>query len=281
MRKRLLCSLMAAAFVFTGCNAASQEETSDAAGNVIETDAPEHNHDTICQISLLQGLLQGDYVGSISIGDLKTYGDIGIGTFDGLDGELVMLDGVVYQAKGDGSVEIPDDSMTIPFSNVTFFEPDEQIEVTGIDSFQTLTDILNDKVQQLGQNRFYMVRIDAEFSIINVRSEYGQDEPYEPLVDVLEHDQTFFDYENVPGTVVALYCPVYMSELNNAGWHMHFISSDRTMGGHVLDMSFDQGTISIDYTDNFEMLLPQSDYFTSTDFSIDRSEDVRRAETNE
>ena len=280
-RKRLLCSLLAAAVVLTGCDTAIEEEAADVIESVGETGAAEHDRDTICQISLLQGLLQGDYVGSISIGELKTHGDIGIGTFDGLDGELIMLDGVVYQAKGDGTVETPDDSMTIPFSNVTFFDPDEQIEVTDIDSFQTLTDILNDKVEQLGENRFYMVRIDAEFSVINVRSEYGQEEPYEPLVDVLEHDQTFFDYENVEGTVVALYCPVYMAELNNAGWHMHFISSDRTMGGHVLDMSFDQGTVSIDYTDNFEMLLPDSEYFTGTDFSVDRSEDVRRAETNE
>ena len=120
-RKRLLCSLLAAAVVLTGCDTAIEEEAADVIESVSETGAAEHDRDTICQISLLQGLLQGDYVGSISIGELKTHGDIGIGTFDGLDGELIMLDGVVYQAKGDGTVETPDDSMTIPFSNVTFF----------------------------------------------------------------------------------------------------------------------------------------------------------------
>ena len=39
--------------------------------------------------------------------------------------------------------------------------------------------------------------------------------------------------------------------------------------------------VTWDYTDNFEMILPDNDEFTQIDFSIDRSEDVRRAETNE
>lgn len=276
MKKRIICVLLTAALL-TACTEAELPAAQVSSG----TSPVEHDHDTICQISLLHGLLNGDYNGSITIGDLKTHGDTGIGTFDGLDGELIMVDGVVYQAKGDGTVETPDDSMTVPFSNVTFLEPDEQITLTGIDSFTALTDALNAKVEELGVNRFYMVRIDGSFKEMHVRSEYGQEEPYEPLVDVLETDQTFFDFENVEGTVVALYCPVYMAELNNAGWHMHFISADRTQGGHVLDMSFDEAVVSIDNTDNFEMLLPDSEYFTNTDFSVDRSEDVRRAETNE
>lgn len=276
MAKRLI-SLLLTATILTACTSIEDVPAAQASAGAVQ----EHDHDTICQISLLHGLLNGDYNGSISIGELKTYGDMGIGTFDGLDGELIMVDGVIYQAKGDGTVETPDDSMTIPFSNVTFFEPDEQLTVTDIDSFQALTEALDDKVEQLGVNRFYMVRIDATFSQMHVRSEYAQEEPYEPLVDVLETDQTFFDYEDIQGTVVALYCPVYMSELNNAGWHMHFISADRTQGGHVLDLSCDEAVITIDITDNFEMLLPDSSYFADTDFSVDRSDDVRRAETNE
>jgi acetolactate decarboxylase len=142
-------------------------------------------------------------------------------------------------------------------------------------------EILNGKVAELGGNRFYMIRIDGVFNTVYARSEYAQDKPYEPLVVVLETDQTFFDMENVSGTVVGLYCPAYMSELNNAGWHLHFISDDRTSGGHVLDLAIEEAVITWDYTDNFEMILPDNDEFTQIDFSIDRSEDVRRAETNE
>ena len=93
--------------------------------------------------------------------------------------------------------------------------------------------------------------------------------------------KTFFDYEDVEGTVVALYCPDYMKELNNAGWHLHFVSKDGTMGGHVLDLVVDRADVAWDRTDRFDMLLPDEDFFSGIDFSKDRSEEVRKAETNE
>ena len=136
-------------------------------------------------------------------------------------------------------------------------------------------------MDKLGANRFYVARVDGTFSKMNVRSEYAQEEPYKPLVEVLETDQTFFDYENVEGTVVALYCPDYMKELNNAGWHMHFVSKDGKKGGHVLDLAVGKADIAWDYTDNFEMALPDEDFFNGIDFTKDRSEEVKKAETNE
>lgn len=47
-------------------------------------------------------------------------GDIGIGTFDKLNGELIMLDGVVYRAAGDGSVEVVSDEETVPFATLYY-----------------------------------------------------------------------------------------------------------------------------------------------------------------
>lgn len=261
----------------SGCDLQNDNEIAESTTH----EETSEDRDTLYQVSLLQGLLQGDYNGSISIGELKACGDTGIGTFDRLNGELIMVDGVVYRAAGDGTVEVPSDDETIPFSNVTFMDADEEVSINNVASFDDLMEILNRKVAELGGNRFYMIRIDGVFNTVYTRSEYAQDKPYEPLVVVLETDQTFFDMENVSGTVVGLYCPAYMSELNNAGWHLHFISDDRTSGGHVLDLAIEEAVITWDYTDNFEMILPDNDEFTQIDFSIDRSEDVRRAETNE
>ena len=263
----------ALACALVGCGQGGSAASASAGG--------EADRETITQVSLLQGLLQGDYYGSISIGDLKLRGDTGIGTFDGLNGELIMVDGVVYQAKGDGAVDVPDDEVTIPFSNVTFFDSDETQAVEGVASFKDLEAQLDAHVADLGANRFYMVKIDGTFAKVNARSEYAQNEPYQPLVKVLETDQTFFDFEDVEGTVVALYCPEYMKELNNAGWHMHFISKDGTKGGHVLDLAIDKADIAWDYTERFDMMLPDGEFFDDVDFSKDRSEEVRKAETNE
>ncbi len=240
------------------------------------------DREVITQVSLLQGLLDGDYYGSVTIGDLKKFGDIGIGTFDKLNGELIMVDGVVYRAKaeGNGLVEVPKDSETIPFSNVTFFDVDYSEEVKNVGSFNNLVDILNAEMQKQGVNRFYFVRIDGVFNTVNARSEYPQEEPYKTLVEVLAVDQVSYTFNNIEGTIVALYCPEYMKELNNFGWHMHFVSKDKTVGGHLFDVNIKSATIGYDYTDNFAMKLPTNDKFKSIDFSKDRQEEVESAETN-
>ena len=239
------------------------------------------NNEVINQVSLLQGLTFGDYTGSVTVAELKKMGDIGIGTFDKLNGELIMLDGVVYRAAGDGSVEVVNDDETIPFADVTYFDNDEEQKADAVESIDALKELLNKKVEELGENRFYMVRIDGVFPEMHVRSELAQEKPYQPLAKVLETDQTFFDFEDVKGTVVGLYCPAYMNMLNAVGWHFHFISDDRQAGGHVVDLRGDKATIRWDYTQEFSMKLPDSEAFKDYDLTVDQSEDIKKVETGE
>ena len=182
------------------------------------------------------------------------------------------------RAAGDGSVEEVPDEETIPFADVTYFDKDEEQDIGEVVDVNALKAILDAKVKGLGANRFYMVRIDGEFAQMHVRSELAQEEPYKPLAKVLETDQTFFDYENVSGTVVGLYCPAYMNMLNAVGWHLHFVSKDRTKGGHVLGLSVDQADLSWDLTDSFQMILPGGSAFQGFDLSADQSEDIKKVE---
>ena len=240
-----------------------------------------NNRESINQVSLLQGLTFGDYNGSLSAKEVKALGDTGIGTFDGLNGELVMLDGVIYRAAGDGSVEAVPDTETIPFCDVTFFDNDESHALTDIQDINALKEALDQKVDEFGSNRFYMVRIDGTFKEMNVRSELSQTKPYEPLAKVLETDQTFFDYTDIKGTVVGLYCPSYMDRLNAVGWHFHFISYDRKYGGHMLNLKFDSAEAKWDYTDGFSMVLPENEMFNDFDLTVDQSDDIKRVETGD
>ena len=238
------------------------------------------DRDCMYQVSLLQGLTFGDYYGSITVEELEKNGDTGIGTFNRLNGELIMVDGETYRAAGDGSVELVSDEETIPFSVVTYLDPDETRDLREIRSYEELCKALDEIVAQRGKNRFYMVRIDGSFNEINVRSVNAQDEPYEPLVDALERDQTFFNYENIEGTMIGLYCPPYMADLNAVGWHLHFISKDKTKGGHVLGIDFDDAVLTWDDTDEFQIKLPQNEMFAGFDLTIDQTEDIKKAETN-
>ena len=240
--------------------------------------APAQNRDVIYQVSLLQSLANGDYSGSITVEELKQHGDIGIGTFDGLNGEMIMLDGETYRAAGDGSVEMVSDNMTVPFSVVTFMDADITEKLEDLPTCEALYSTLDQIVEKRGKNHFYMIRIDGMFREMNVRSVYAQEGTYRRLAEVMEHDQTFFAYKNVEGTIVGLYCPPYMSYLNAVGWHLHFISKDRTKGGHVLGLNIAEAVLTWDDTDGFQMRLPQSETFSEFDLTVDQTEDIEKLE---
>lgn len=233
----------------------------------------------IYQVALLQSLAQGAFDGTITARELLTHGDFGIGTFHALDGELIALDGAIYQARGDGSVVAVDGGITIPFANVTFFDADITTTLICVSDISTMFERLSAIVSEHDKNIFYMVRVDGKFGKMFVRSERGQTAPYPTLVEALEKDQTEFEYADIEGTLVGLYCPSYMSGLNSAGWHFHFISKDRTCGGHVLDLSFDFAKASIDATHSLELHMPDSAALREMDLARDMQKDIDRAET--
>lgn len=269
MKTRILSLLLAAVF----CMSLTQ-----AAFCLAEENQPDR--DSIYQVALLQSLAQGHFDGITTVGELKKHGDTGIGTFEGVNGEMIVLDGVVYQAIYDGSIMIPPDSETIPFSNVTFFEPDIDLPLSGVADMAGLQEQLNAVVKEQGANLFYMVKIPGTFSSIKVRSEYKQEKPYRELDVALAADQVEFDFENIRGTMLGLYCPSFMGGLNSIGWHFHFITEDLKQGGHVLQVSIDNAVASLDRTPGFELMLPEDDAdFQSMDLGRNMDEAIHRAET--
>ena len=148
--------------------------------------------DTLFQVATLQSLMLGYYDGVSNVGELRRNGSIGIGCFEGVNGELIMLDGTVYQAIYDGSIKTPDDATKIPFANATLFKSNISARLENIDSLETLKKQLNEVVEKNGRNLFYFVRIDGDFETTNFRSEYAQEKPYKPLAKAMETDPTFF-----------------------------------------------------------------------------------------
>ena len=135
-------------------------------------------------------------------------------------------------------------------------------------------------VQQRGINRFYMIRIDGLFREVNVRSVYPQEEPYRRLAEVLSQEQTLFDYENIEGTMVGIYCPPYMASLNAVGWHLHFLSKDKTKGGHMLGVNVEDAVLTWKDLNAFEVRLPQGERFSGFDLTVDQSADIEKVEKN-
>lgn len=235
------------------------------------------NRETIYQIALLQSLAMGYFDGSITVGELKKHGDIGIGTFEGLNGEMIVLDGVVYRANRDCKINVMADKEGVPFSNVTFFDKDFSVKLTNVADKAAFEKILNEHVNKHGRNSFYMVKVTGTFNEILIRSESGCEEPYPTLVEALK-TQNEISPRNISGTMVGLYCPDFMNSLNSTGWHFHFISADKKIGGHVLEVDLKNGEAQFDKTDAFKMDLPTKENFHALNFKTNMTEDIRKAE---
>ena len=219
--------------------------------------------DAIYQVSLLNALMLGDYEGSVSISTLLEHGDTGIGTFDRLDGEMVVLDSIVYQIKSDGKVYLKGPADLTPFAAVTFFDHEfEDQALAGVNDVGALKSRLDEAIiQEQGDfNRFYVAKLEGAFSMVHVRSVPPQDKPFRPLAEIAK-TQPEFRYSDVQGTIIALRCPDYVEGINLPGWHLHFLSADKTLGGHLLDITLISGTLALDMVDEFQLILPHSELF--------------------
>ncbi|MCX5647837.1 MAG: acetolactate decarboxylase [Planctomycetota bacterium] len=229
--------------------------------------------DVLFQTATLGALVEGVYDGNLAIGELKKHGDLGLGTFDALDGEMVMLDGRVYRVRADGKAEAVGDEETTPFATVTFFDADHTGSFEGPFDLAHLEEML-DKVLPT-KNIPYAVRIEGTFARVKTRSIPRQTKPYPRLPEVTAKQPTF-ELENVRGTLVGFRCPQYAKGLNLPGWHLHFLTADRTAGGHVLELVTEKVRFAIDYTFAIHVALPAGGAFYEADLASDKTADLKR-----
>ena len=216
--------------------------------------APPAERDELFQVATIESLLAGDYDGLMTCGRLAKRGDFGLGTFDKLDGEMIVLDGVIYQAKLDGTIVPIDPGVTTPFAAVTTFDADATSEPLEAMTFAELRQRVDGMLTSLG--RPYAVRIDGVFRLAVIRSVPRQSPPYVPLTEALK-GQAIRELHDVRGTLVGFVIPAYLAHLNVVGHHYHFISEDRQVGGHVLDVIPERVTISVDDCSSLQVLLPE------------------------
>ena len=231
--------------------------------------------DTVTQISTIDALLAGAYDGQMTVGELLTHGDLGIGTFDALDGEMIVIDHQAYQARADGTVHLTPSDTATPFASVVNFKADTTTGLKGAlteKMFQATADKLAPN-----QNLFLAVRFDGTFPSMKVRSVSKQEKPYPPLAEAVQH-QAVFEYTNVAGTVLGFRCPAFVKGVNVPGWHLHFISKDRKIGGHILGFTAAGGNLRLDTCDRFYMILPEQQQFSILDLSQDRSKELEKVE---
>jgi acetolactate decarboxylase len=219
-------------------------------------------------------LVAGVYDREISVQAILEHGNFGLGTFADLDGEMVVVDGHVYQVKGSGQVlEAPADAGA-PFAVVTRFEPESDVSISPVASFKDLQ-ARCDGFRRSG-NIFYAIRLDGSFKRVRTRA-VKPPEPGTRLIDAAKA-QNEFNFADIEGTLVGLWSPGFSSAFSVAGYHFHFLSADRQHGGHLLDVAADALRLRIEALTDFHLALPESEAFLKADLSKNTAEELAYAE---
>lgn len=226
------------------------------------------------QISTLNDLMLGDYNGTCTVEQLLHHGDTGIGTYNGLDGEAIIINGKCYNGRANGEVSLMSNKDTLPFTTVTYFDENSKENSISFDSIETFKALLDKKLES--NNYFYMIKMEGKFTV-RVRSCFKQEKPYEPLYKVAK-DQREFEYHDIEGYVVGVYCPNYVEGMNLPGWHIHFISKDFTKGGHILKLAGENVKYKLNKLNGWELVLPETNEFATNNLKEDLSQKTQAVE---
>ncbi len=222
----------------------------------------------------VNAIVEGIYEEHVPFREVRRHGDFGLGTFDMLDGEMVMLDGHIYQMTADGRVaEVGDDALT-PFACVTFYRPERHLELGGELSHDDFLRRLQASLPS--PNLFYAFRIEGTFAHMKVRS-VPKSECYVPLVEIAR-DQPVFEFHDIRGTLAGFFTPDFMASVSVPAMHLHFLSDDLVHGGHLLSCRPKGVHVGIQALHTVELALPTTSYYLNWDFSRDVRGDLERAE---
>ena len=227
------------------------------------------------QVSLFSVLLSGRYGGVISVAELKKLGNMSIATMDRLDGEMQMIDGVVYQACADGHVYLPNDDATIPFGTVAQFHAEQSVRLADIPSYELFEEYMEKCCPQ--ENIPLAIHFTGDFRHMKVRAVARQDRDGLGLADAAKNEAVF-DLDDCAGDLVGFRLPGYVNGVNAPGWHLHFMDAARQRGGHVVNFSLLNGELRFCHADDYQIRLPDPEVLSGLDLSRNWSKELKRAE---
>lgn len=234
------------------------------------------NRHEFFQTSLISSLMDGVYEDEMSIGELLSHGSFGIGTFNALDGEMIILDGQCFQLKGDGTTRPASMSQHTPYATVTNFVPSHRLEIARPLHRPDLSKLIDNLLPSA--NYMYALRISGHVDWVTTRTVVQQDKPYRPMVQATDGEQVV-RAEEIDGVFVGFRTPVYQQGISVPGCHVHFIDDTRTRGGHVVDFQIGTGAVEVCVGTDLQLRLPLTTEFERADLAPeDLAEQVARTE---
>ena len=261
MKTKLIIPLLVA-FILCSCKEShepTEPETKKESAEVLKP-----AQDLFYHYSIWYAFVNKVFEGNLTAQELKQKGDIGLGSFSMLDGELVMLDGIPYRARQDGSVIVAEDQDKIVYANATFFDNEKSFTLDNVSDYPSLRDSINKELKS--KNIFHAFKIPGEFNYIKLGGVPLQKKPFEDGLDVLLPERPIFEGENIKGTMVGFYCPDFIGQINVAGYHLHFVSDDKKLAGHVMEFDAKNLEVQMDYMFEYQFVLPDTEEYLNVGF---------------
>ncbi len=233
---------------------------------------------TITQASTVNAVLKGLYDGEITFGELKKYGDFGIGYFHKMAGEVLAVDGKFYRVKSDGLIEVVKDSDKTPFFTIATLNVDSDHYTNRKLDYNGLKQYILNMIPR--KKSFYAIRIKGVFDNLKLRTLLRQTKPYLGIGSVIRSQREFNLPLKTEGTLIGFYTPDFMEGISIPGFHFHFISEDKTKGGHVNSFNVVSITIEFEELRKFQLLLPENKEYHDSELRITKSlkKDLKKLE---
>ncbi|MGW9182536.1 acetolactate decarboxylase [Agromyces sp. NPDC055661] len=225
---------------------------------------PIHQTDAaVTQFAVLDALLAGAYESGIRVDEATAIGDFGLGCVDHLGGEVVILDGSAIECTLDGPPVVMGGDEILPFAIVCRFPDMPAADLLERDFAGFAASV---EGRLASRNLFHAVRFDGVLSDVRVRVTPRQHHPFPRLADVTSQ-QVETVARGIRGTVVGFWTPAIYQGIAVAGLHLHFLSEDRGLGGHVLDLAVDAGELRVAAFARLDLRLPTDELFLRTELT--------------
>lgn len=231
------------------------------------------------QVSTLQSLALGYTRAVMTVGELMQHGETGLGTFEDVNGEMIVIDGKCYRAMDDGRVTEAGDERGVPFASVAYMDKSREFELSGDYTMESLKTELNNRIEEdFGLNSMHVIQIHGTFEKIYARSELPYRAHHVTLKDMLDITQTSFEFSNITGSLVGVYYPDYMDGINAAGWHLHFVNDERNKGGHVYEIKMTSGKVRLAKKTRIDIQLPKDPAFDTYSLKSASKDEIKQVE---
>jgi acetolactate decarboxylase len=210
--------------------------------------------DATRQLQLAHVLLDGGYDGVTTLEEALAGGDIGLGTLDRLDGELVVVDGEPWQVDYTGRANLVPLTRRTPFVVVSTMESPVTTRLHDVDR-TAVAAAIDDLAGDPGA--IVTVRLEGSFNRVLLRSVPPQDPPYRPYLEVCATDEVRWEHHRFYGVFVGFRFPDLTPGATIPGLHLHGLDRLRTTGGHNHELHVDDALLSVSVSRKVVVQLPE------------------------